>query len=74
MTDLAFLNRCEWKCVVADEAHRLKNHKTKVFGKMTSLVCQRRVALTGTPLQNKLEELWFAPFPASLDFNFCFLV
>ena len=57
--------------MVADEAHRLKNHKTKVFDKMTSLVCQRRVALTGTPLQNKLEELWFAPCLNSLDYNFC---
>jgi SNF2 family DNA or RNA helicase len=62
MTDLSFLNVCEWKCVVADEAHRLKNSKSKVFERMTSLTCQRRVALTGTPLQNKLEELWFAPF------------
>ena len=62
MTDLSFLNGCEWKCVVADEAHRLKNSKSKVFERMTSLTCHRRVALTGTPLQNKLEELWFAPF------------
>jgi SNF2 family DNA or RNA helicase len=58
MADLAFLNSCSWTCVVADEAHKLKNHKTKVFGKMTSLVCQRRLALTGTPLQNNFEELW----------------
>lgn len=58
MSDIAFLNRCCWTCVVADEAHRLKNSKTKVFEKMTSLTCQRRVALTGTPLQNNFEELW----------------
>lgn len=47
--------------MVADEAHRLKNSKTKVFDKMTSLECKHRVALTGTPLQNNFEELWSVP-------------
>jgi chromodomain-helicase-DNA-binding protein 4 len=65
MTDAAFINRCSWTCVVADEAHRLKNRKTKVFETMTSLTCKRRVALTGTPLQNNFEELW-SVFPLHL--------
>jgi hypothetical protein len=63
MTDLPFINRCRWTCVVADEAHRLKNSKTKVFEKMTSLECKHRVALTGTPLQNNFDELWSVPAP-----------
>lgn len=47
-----------WKVVVVDEGHRLKNPETVLHGAMTRLKCQMRLLLTGTPLQNGLNELW----------------
>lgn len=52
-----------WDLVVADEAHRLRNHwtkKTKAAEAMAHIVqnAHKTVLLTATPLQNKLEELY----------------
>jgi hypothetical protein len=44
-------------CVV-DEAHELRNADTQLHRALSSLTTQRRVALTGSPLQNKLLEFW----------------
>ena len=42
--------------LVCDEAHRLKNDQTLINRALDSLDCDRRVLLSGTPLQNDLEE------------------
>ena len=47
-----------WRCVVLDEAHRLKNKTSKVSEVLKSYKMEHRVLLTGTPLQNSLDELW----------------
>lgn len=44
--------------VVCDEAHLLKNPSTARNGAVNSLKTMRRIALTGTPLQNNLTELY----------------
>ena len=44
--------------VVADEAHIIKDIKSKVHLAMNSIRTKRRVALTGTPLQNNLLEYY----------------
>lgn len=44
--------------VVADEAHIIKNDRTKINEAVSALRTKRRIALTGTPLQNHLEEYW----------------
>lgn len=44
--------------VVADEAHVIKNDKSKINEMMTAIRTRRRIALTGTPLQNHLDEYW----------------
>ena len=48
------------KCdlMVFDEGHRLKNKKSKMFKKILAFKCKKRVLLTGTPIQNNLEELY----------------
>lgn len=44
--------------VVADEGHQIKNPKTARFGAMCSIETMRRVALTGYPLQNNMDEYY----------------
>jgi len=46
-----------WRCVIVDEAHRLKNHESKLFSTMRKFDSDFKVLMTGTPLQNKTEEL-----------------
>ncbi|XP_040211409.1 DNA excision repair protein ERCC-6-like 2 isoform X1 [Rana temporaria] len=52
------LNSIEWSAVIVDEAHRIKNPKARVTQVMKSLRCKARIGLTGTILQNNMEELW----------------
>lgn len=43
--------------LICDEGHRLKNPGSKLFAALDSFPTRRRVLITGTPLQNSLEEL-----------------
>ncbi|MGQ4268648.1 SNF2-related protein [Nocardiopsis changdeensis] len=47
-----------WQRVVCDEAQALKNHDTLQARAVRSLPGRTRIALTGTPVENDLEELW----------------
>ena len=47
-----------WNVVCLDEAHTIKNRATKMSQAAMSLKAEVRIALTGTPLQNYLSELW----------------
>lgn len=48
----------QWKYLVIDEAHRIKNEKSKLSEILREFKTQNRLLLTGTPLQNNLHELW----------------
>jgi SNF2 family DNA or RNA helicase len=54
----ADLARLDWDYVICDEAHTLKNHLTATFKSIRAIQSKHRVLLTGTPIQNKLTELW----------------
>lgn len=56
--DRAKLKKVRWKYVVIDEAQRLKDPSNKLNAVIMALKCDRRLLLTGTPLQNDLRELW----------------
>uniref|UniRef100_A0A8C7YHE0 Chromodomain helicase DNA binding protein 4 n=1 Tax=Oryzias sinensis TaxID=183150 RepID=A0A8C7YHE0_9TELE len=56
--DQAVLGSIEWACLVVDEAHRLKNNQSKFFRLLNNYSLQHKLLLTGTPLQNNLEELF----------------
>ncbi|MFC8045661.1 DEAD/DEAH box helicase [Nocardia sp. NPDC057353] len=47
-----------WETVVFDEAQALKNPRTQVAAAARGLETAARVALTGTPVENDLDELW----------------
>ena len=44
--------------LVIDEAHRIKNEASLFARTARSLRAERRLLVTGTPLQNNLHELW----------------
>ncbi|CEM02581.1 unnamed protein product [Vitrella brassicaformis CCMP3155] len=56
--DFTFFKRVEWDIVCVDEAHRLKNPKSRLHQAVRQLTKQFTLLLTGTPLQNDLGELW----------------
>lgn len=57
-TDLAELNRLTWDSVFFDEAHVLKNTRTKLAFSARQLSGGSKFAMTGTPIENHLSELW----------------
>ncbi|VUZ48861.1 unnamed protein product [Hymenolepis diminuta] len=56
--DQALLSSIDWEVLVVDEAHRLKNNQSKFFRMLTTYKIAYKLLLTGTPLQNNLEELF----------------
>jgi len=56
--DVESLQRVQWRRVVLDEAQYVKNTPTKQAQAIRALSAERRVALTGTPVENRLSELW----------------
>jgi len=58
MNDTAFLAKVKWMYVVVDEGHRLKNMNCKLIRSLKLYDCANKLLLTGTPLQNNLDELW----------------
>uniref|UniRef100_A0A671LLM5 Chromodomain-helicase-DNA-binding protein 9-like n=1 Tax=Sinocyclocheilus anshuiensis TaxID=1608454 RepID=A0A671LLM5_9TELE len=52
------LNAIDWRCVIIDEAHRLKNKNCKLLEGFKLMSLEHKVLLTGTPLQNTVEELF----------------
>ncbi len=52
------LKQIEWFGVVLDEAQNIKNPQTKQARVIRGLPADFRLALTGTPVENRLSELW----------------
>lgn len=52
------LRKIQWRYLVIDEAHRIKNEKSKLSEIIREFKTTNRLLLTGTPLQNNLHELW----------------
>ncbi|MBS7251365.1 MAG: DEAD/DEAH box helicase [Candidatus Freyarchaeota archaeon] len=52
------LSRIEWECIVLDEAQNIKNNVAKQTQAIKRLKAKHKIALTGTPVENRLSELW----------------
>ena len=52
------LTKIEWDMVILDEAQAIKNPQSQVAQAAFKLNARFRVTLTGTPVENRLEELW----------------
>ncbi|CAL1271150.1 unnamed protein product [Larinioides sclopetarius] len=58
LMDTPVIASTEWKMLVIDEAHRIKNFQCKLVEALKKYNAVHRLLLTGTPLQNNLTELW----------------
>lgn len=56
--DIDALSAIEWTTVVLDEAQTIKNATTKAAKAVRRLPAAQKLALTGTPVENRLSELW----------------
>ena len=56
--DADVLSAIKWEVVVLDEAQSIKNRWTKQAKAAARLAARQRMALTGTPVENRLSELW----------------
>ncbi|MFI0982679.1 DEAD/DEAH box helicase [Streptomyces sp. NPDC021093] len=56
--DAELLTSVDWDLAVLDEAQQIKNHTAQAARAASQLTAQARVALTGTPVENRLSELW----------------
>ncbi|KDO30490.1 hypothetical protein SPRG_22134 [Saprolegnia parasitica CBS 223.65] len=58
VADAPCFKRKKWYYLILDEAHNIKNWKSQRWQTLLTFNTQRRLLLTGTPLQNNLMELW----------------
>ncbi|PLZ48613.1 DEAD/DEAH box helicase, partial [Fischerella thermalis] len=56
--DLKSLQGVAWQGIVLDEAQNIKNAEAKQSQAVRQLEANYRIALTGTPVENRLQELW----------------
>lgn len=58
VTRLDWLSRTRWSWIILDEAQAIKNHGARQSKAVRKLEAQTRFALTGTPIENHLGDLW----------------
>ncbi|CDW52651.1 lymphoid specific helicase [Trichuris trichiura] len=58
MTEKSLFKSIEWRYLILDEGHRIKNSDGVTRRLMKQLPSSGRLLLTGTPVQNNIEELW----------------
>ncbi|KAL4895907.1 SNF2 family N-terminal domain-containing protein [Aspergillus ambiguus] len=58
MNDRKFLAQYQWRYIIVDEGHRLKNMNCRLIKELLTYNSANRLLITGTPLQNNITELW----------------
>ncbi|KAE8747191.1 hypothetical protein FOCC_FOCC006058 [Frankliniella occidentalis] len=58
LRDAKHLRKMNWRYIIIDEGHRIKNHNSQLSRALRTYQSANRLLLTGTPLHNSLSELW----------------
>jgi non-specific serine/threonine protein kinase len=58
LTRLDWPTETQWSWAILDEAQAIKNHATRQSKAVRALKADARIALTGTPIENRLGDLW----------------
>lgn len=56
--DLEFLKTYKYHYIILDESHFIKNPSSKIYRAVNELEAEHRLAITGTPIENSLQDLW----------------
>jgi SNF2 family DNA or RNA helicase len=56
--DQQLLAKVPWRRMVLDEAQQIKNSAARTTQSVRAIPAERRIAMTGTPVENRLSELW----------------
>ena len=56
--DQELLSTVSWSRLVVDEAQQIKNSAARTTQSVRAIPAERRIAMTGTPVENRLSELW----------------
>ncbi len=57
-SDVDLLKKMKWQVSVIDEAQNIKNHDTAQSKAVKSIPAHTRIAMSGTPVENRLSEFW----------------
>jgi SNF2 family DNA or RNA helicase len=58
LRDLEYMKLTQWDMVIADEATRMSNARSQTAKLIKQIPSRRRLALTGTPVSNKPDDIW----------------
>ncbi|KAL0086536.1 SNF2 family N-terminal domain-containing protein [Phycomyces blakesleeanus] len=58
LTDVSYFQRVKWQYMVLDEAQAIKSSSSARWKQLLGFHCRNRLLLTGTPIQNSMQELW----------------
>ena len=56
--DAAYFQKMKWQYMILDEAQAIKSSQSSRWKSLLSFSCRNRLLLTGTPIQNSMQELW----------------
>ncbi|KAG0686949.1 putative DNA helicase ino80 [Pichia californica] len=58
VADNAYFQKMKWQYMILDEAQAIKSSQSSRWKSLLSFQCRNRLLLTGTPIQNNMQELW----------------
>ncbi|CAR25552.1 hypothetical protein ZYGR_0A01170 [Zygosaccharomyces rouxii] len=58
VSDVTYLQKMKWQYMILDEAQAIKSSQSSRWRNLLSFHCRNRLLLTGTPIQNSMQELW----------------
>ncbi|KAF4508733.1 hypothetical protein G6O67_005075 [Ophiocordyceps sinensis] len=58
VSDVAYFQKMRWQYMILDEAQAIKSSTSSRWKSLLGFHCRNRLLLTGTPIQNNMQELW----------------